>query len=181
MATRQRLSASPLVSPPPEAPTLAEAIANLPERWYIAHPEFLTNPEKAAQVQYCHWVARRETGEEFTEPYFDRMEALLGVEREMRSYGNGAQPDTIPTEPQQRDTAPRTSAPPVRRQASAGLVSAPPTRDVLSMTSGRPASEPLRLTREEQELARTLGLTDSQYIEGKKRMMAEKAAGLHGR
>jgi len=49
------------------------------------------------------------------------------------------------------------------------------------MTSGRPASEPLRLTREEQELARTLGLTDSQYIEGKKRMMAEKAAGLHGR
>jgi hypothetical protein len=47
------------------------------------------------------------------------------------------------------------------------------------MTSGRALNAPMRLTPEEQQLARTLGLSDSQYMDGKKRMMAEKAAGLH--
>src|SRR5262249_22545723 len=48
--------------PPQEAqqPTLEDHIAHLPPRvqgWYRKHPELATDPEKAAQVQYCHHVA----------------------------------------------------------------------------------------------------------------------------
>src|SRR5262249_48655080 len=66
----------------PQAPTLEDHIAHLPERakrLYRAHPEFATDPEKAAQIQYCHHVAAREVGEQFTDPYFDRMEQMLGL------------------------------------------------------------------------------------------------------
>jgi len=45
-----------------QQPTLEEMIAHLPgrvQRWYRSNPEWLTNPEKAAQIQYVHHVARR--------------------------------------------------------------------------------------------------------------------------
>src|SRR5262249_16470438 len=147
---RQQQQAPPKATEP-QPPTLEAAIANFPERikrWYAARPEYFTDPEKVAQLQYTHWVARRETGEEFTDPYFDRMEVLLGFKRAAQPHGNGAQRDSIPTEPVNvsasppppppRDTAPRTLAPPVRRQVPAAPVSAPPTRDAPSMVSGRP-------------------------------------------
>jgi hypothetical protein len=56
----QRLAAEPpqqQQSPPDQ---LEQAIAAMPERvqrWYRAHPEFLTDPERAAQIQYCRLVA----------------------------------------------------------------------------------------------------------------------------
>src|SRR5215813_4125697 len=64
---RQQQQPQPQHAEEPQAqqePTLEQVIANLPprvQRWYRAHPEFLTDPEKAAQIQYCHHVARRET------------------------------------------------------------------------------------------------------------------------
>src|SRR5262245_37609351 len=170
---------------------IEQAIASLPERmkrWYQTHPEFLTDPEKSAQMQYAHWVARREVGEEFTEPYFDRMEQMLGFKQEQRP------PQQPPQQPQQanyaparnlngdseRMAAPRPAAPMnVARQASAVPVSAPPTRDAPSMTTGRAPSEPMRLTNEELELARTLKLSPQEYAEGKKRMLREKGEGYH--
>jgi len=188
---RQQQQAPPKATEP-QAPTLEQAIANFPERikrWYAARPEYFTDPEKVAQLQYTHWVARRETGEEFTDPYFDRMEVLLGFKRAAQPHGNGAQRDSIPTEPVNvsasppppppRDTAPHTLAPPVRRQVPAAPVSAPPTRDAPSMVSGRPTGEPLRLTREQQDIARSLGLSDEEYRAGLRRMNSEKAAGFH--
>src|SRR5215475_4262212 len=78
------------------------ALAQMPERvqrWYRDHPEFLNDPERAAQVQYCHWVAKRETGQEGTDLYFDRMEHLLGL----RSNGGAVSPQPTP--------APRSAAP----------------------------------------------------------------------
>src|SRR6516164_10210516 len=82
---QQAAQQPPQLATEPSPPTLEQAIAHLPERikrWYVAHPEFLTDPEKAAQIQYLHHVACREVGEEFTDPYFDRMEHLLGFRRE---------------------------------------------------------------------------------------------------
>jgi len=178
---QQATQQQPQQATEPQAPRLEQAIAHLPERikrWYVAHPQFLTDPEKAAQVQYCHWVARRETGEEFTDSYCDRMEHLLGLKREPSSNGQ-TRTEPLPSPVPREASVPRASAPPpVRRQASAP-VSAPPTRDVPSMTSGRPASEPTRLTREQQELARSLGLSDEEYRAGLVRMNREKQAGFH--
>src|SRR5215510_8179106 len=60
-----------------------QMVSHLPERmrdWYRVDPQFLE--ERAAQIQYAHHVVRRELGEEFTDPYYDRMEYALGLGRQ---------------------------------------------------------------------------------------------------
>src|SRR5262249_34390689 len=180
---REAIRQQPRMAAEPQQPVdpIEQAIANLPERmkrWYQTHPELLTDPEKSAQMQYAHWVARREVGEEFTEPYFDRMEQMLGFKQEQRPpqsqpNGNGqGAPD-----PNRQQAAPRNAAPAQQQRYVGPSVSAPPTRDVPSMTTGRAPSEPMRLTDEELALARTIGITPQQYMDGKRRMLKEKGDG----
>jgi hypothetical protein len=155
----------------PQQPTLEQAIAHLPERvqrWYKAHPEFLTNPEKAAQIQYMHHVAAREVGEQFTDPYYDRMEQMLGLRaRPQPSNGNGA-----PT------LAPRNAEPLSRpQQRNAVPMSAPPHRDPPLMSTGRAASRPTQLTADQLEMARASGITAEEYQRQLEKMNRMKAAG----
>jgi hypothetical protein len=72
----------------PEAPQMdpreqfEAVIAGLPERakaWYRADPRWLTDPERAAHINYAHHVAIRETGAEGSDEYFDRMEHMRGL------------------------------------------------------------------------------------------------------
>jgi len=141
-----------------------QMVSNLPERmrdWYRVDPQFLE--ERAAQVQYAHHVVRRELGEEFTDPYYEKMDHVLGLGRQP------PQPEPQPL-PERKVSAPaRQNGPPV---------SAPPSRDSHSMTTGRPVGD-TRLTAEQLELARTLGLTPEQYRQGVERMNREKAGGFH--
>ena len=138
--------------PPQEAqqPTLEDHIAHLPPRvqgWYRKHPELATDPEKVAQVQYCHHVAAREVGEQFTEPYYDRMEQMLNLAPRVNGQ---TQPRLSPAPA----AAPRYESPPVRQQQrSAFAYSAPPTREVPSMSTGRPSGRQAPLTRDEIEIA----------------------------
>src|SRR5262245_48644404 len=149
MERAEQLNREAVQQPPPHAaepqqaqqPTLEDCIAHLPERakrLYREHPEFATDPEKAAQIQYCHHVAAREVGEQFTEPYFDRMEQMLGLAP--RSNGHAQQ--QRPPAP----AAPPRYSPPVRQQRSAVPMSAPVSRDSPSMATGRPQGGPVRLT-----------------------------------
>jgi hypothetical protein len=178
--TRQQMGAArqaqaqqqPLANEPPQQPV--DPISALPERvqrWCRDNPQFLTDPEQTARLQYCHWVARREVGAEFTDPYFDRMEAMLGL----RSAGNGHAQER-PAEID-RPPAPAPRAAPVRRQQFSGPpVSAPPTRETPSLVSGRPPSD-VRLTAEETQIAAASGISAREYLEQKRRMLAMKAAG----
>ena len=153
----------------PEQPTLEDHIAHLPPRvqgWYRKHPEFATDPEKAAQIQYCHHVAAREVGEQFTEPYFDRMEQMLNLAP--RTNGH-AQQRPAPAAP------PRYAAPP--RQRSTAPVSAPPSRDVPSFRTGRPTGGPVQLTPEQREAARFSGISEQEYARQLVKMNRMKAAG----
>jgi len=141
----------------PQQPTLEDYIAPLPPRmqgWYRKHPEFAMDPEKAAQVQYCHHVARRETGQEFTDPYYDRMESMLGIAP--RTNGQ-TQPRPSPA-----PAAPRYEAP-VRQQRSTVPMSAPPSRDVPSFSTGRPQGGPVRLTDKQREAAQFSGVSEEEY------------------
>jgi hypothetical protein len=47
------------------------------------------------------------------------------------------------------------------------------------MTSGRSPSAPTTLTMEQQQLARSLGISDEEYRQGLLRMNREKQAGMH--
>jgi hypothetical protein len=157
----------------PEQPSLEDQIAHLPPRvqgWYRNHPELAMDPERAAQVQYCHHVARRETGEELTPAYYDRMEQMLGLRQP-----NG---HDVAVPKQNIEPAPPRRAEPVRQQQrSAVAYSAPPTREVPSMTTGRPASRRAPLTADELHIAQQCGQTPEQYQEQKEKMLRMKAAG----
>ena len=146
--------------PPSMEDPFERAISHLPDRvkgWYRSRPQLLTDPEGAARVQYAHHVAAREVGEQFTDPYYQRMEVMLGLR----------QPERV--------AAPKVSAPP----RPAVPMSAPVQRDAPSFSTGRPANSPVQLTGEQRQLARTLGLTDDQYRKGVERMNREKAGGFH--
>src|SRR5262245_38332334 len=154
---------------PQESQQPQDPLALLPprvQRWYREHPELATDPERAAQVQYCHHVARRETGGEFTDPYFDRMEAMLFGATNGRAE---SRPSPAPSTPRQveppRQPAARMSAP----------VSAPPTREVPSMSTGRSPGYRAPLSKDELEIAAACGQTPEQYQAQKERMMRMKA------
>jgi hypothetical protein len=178
----EALTRAAVSQPPPRAAEpqqqvdpLEQAIAALPERvqgWYRTNPQFLTDPEKAAQIQYCHHVARREVGEEGTPRYFDRMESMLGI----APNGNGqARPGQIdkPLPPPSR-----IEAPPVRQQRYSGPpLSAPPTREAPSMRTGYPVSRREPLTDAEREIARGSGISEEEYQRQKEKMKRMQAAG----
>ena len=158
--------------PEPQQPTLEDMVAHLPprvQRWYRQHPEFASDPEKAAQIQYCHHVARRETGQEFTDPYFDRMEQMLGL---APTTNGQSRPQPQP----QPQLQPRNAEAP-RARVSAASVSAPPTREVPSMASGRSQSFRASLTADELEIARSCGQTPEQYQAQKEKWARMKAEG----
>src|SRR5262245_1664381 len=161
---QQRPQPTPQAEEPRE-PTVEETIAALHPRvqaWCRKDPELLTNPEKIAKATYCHHVAAREVGEEGTPAYYDRMEQMLG-------FGN-ARPTPPPAarnvEPQRQPLRPM-SAP----------VSAPPTREVPSMTTGRAPRYRAPLTRDELEIAAACGQTPEQYEMQKLKMLKMKEAG----
>jgi hypothetical protein len=113
---------------------LEQVLATVPEGargWLRAHPEYLGDPEQTARLQYSHLVAARETGdEEFGPRYYERLEHHLGLRPQRQ--------------PQQQPRP--ASRPAAQRQTS---VSAPPTRDSVSLSTGRPTSR-VQLTGEER-------------------------------
>jgi hypothetical protein len=164
-----------------EPPSLEDYIAHLPPRvqgWYRKHPELATNPERAAQVQYCHHVARREVGSEFDDPYYDRMESMLGLRQQPPVGAEGRPQSNGNGQTQHRPAAPppRNEAPPPRRAMSAP-VSAPPTREVPSMSTGRAPRHRAPLTADELHIAQQCGQTPEQYQEQKEKMLHLKQIG----
>jgi hypothetical protein len=186
-ANHPRLAAEPQrEQQQPPADRMEQAIAAMPQRvkrWFRAHPEYLVEPEKAAQIQYCHHVAARETGEQFTDPYFDRMEQMLGWQQQPP-----AQPKPAPTQdnkvnghaPVSAPTAPPRDAAPVRQQQqrSGPPVSAPPTRDVPSLASGRPTARRAPLTEVELQIAKNSGISPEEYQLQKEKMRQLQVAGV---
>jgi hypothetical protein len=178
---RQAAQQPPHAAAPPEQqpPTFEETIAHLPERvqrWYRGNPEFLTDPEKAAQIQYAHHVARREVGEEGTEPYFARMEAMLGIAP--RANGQAQhRPGPIESRPTVTAPAPRHEAPPRQQQRQSAPVSAPPSREPASMSTGRPMTRRAPLTEAQREAARFSGISEQEYANKLELMERLRSAG----
>jgi hypothetical protein len=155
----------------PEAPQMDErdqfeaAIQHLPPRiqaWYRNDPSWLTDPERAACITYAHHVSLRETGSVGSDDYYRRMESLMGL--------RDASPEPSPERSRASEPAPR--------QYSGAPVSAPPSRESHSMATGRPVDR-VSLSHEEAALAKSLGLTSQQYLDGKARMLREKQGGFH--
>src|SRR5262249_4655211 len=83
----------------PQQPLSVEDIianAPIPDRaksWLREHSEYVTDPQLNAKMQECHHVAKWQSGSEFTDDYFDRMEDLLGLQQ---PAANDATSDEVP-------------------------------------------------------------------------------------
>jgi len=161
------------VPPPqePQAPTVEEIIAgcelpDLAKNWLRQNPEFILDPAKNERLRKMHNVAEYQSGSEYTEPYFQRLEVLLGLKQETPSNGRAPAP-----------AAPQRESPPRQQPRMSVPVSAPTSRESLSMTTGRAPSSPMRLTQEEAQFARTLGISTEEYAKQKEKMERMKAAG----
>lgn len=133
------------------------AVPEAAKAWLRAHPDYITDPTKNAQLIKMHNVAEYQAGGEFTPAYFDRMEILLGLKSE----------SPRPAAPQ-RQPAPRAGSVPM---------SAPVAREAPSMRSGRPMSHRAPLTPEQREAAHFSGISEEEYSRNYERMMRLKAAG----
>src|SRR6266516_4195968 len=129
---QQRLAAEPPPAPNVEHAEGIIAASGFPERaknWLRQHPDLVTNPVENARLAKLHHVAEYQSGEAFSNAYFNRLDVLFGFKQESR---NGAQQPSAPPAP--RNSAPAQHSSPPRRMAAP--VSAPPTREVPSMTTG---------------------------------------------
>jgi hypothetical protein len=171
-------------SRPPELSDPVEAaIAAMPprvRRWYRTNPELLTNPEFAARVQYCHHVAAREVGQQFTDPYFDRMESLLGFRQQQqpKPSNNGHAAPAAQRPASAAPAAPARNAAPARQQQyNGGSASAPTSREAPSMSTGKPMGRRVPLTEDEIQIARNSGISPEEYSIQKEKMARLRAAG----
>jgi len=148
-------------APPPQQPSVETIIANAPlpesaKAWLLAHPDYITDAAKNAQMQEMHYVAKWQSGgEQFTDRYFQQMESLLGVQPMTDEVPmNGSRPFHVPafaSEPA-RPEPPATPAPP--RQVTVSPVSAPPHREVPSLSNGRrPSNSRVLLSADQREIA----------------------------
>jgi hypothetical protein len=169
---QQRLASEPAAQRQEPQDPLEAFLAKVPEatrNWLRAHPEYMNDPRKNAALQHFHWIAKDETGEEFTPRYIERIEHHLGMRRPQPSSNGNAAPTPV-----QRQSA-SVSAP--ARDRMAAPVSAPPTRDVPSMSTGRSQSGPVRLTADQIEIARGLGISELEYAQQLQKMERMKRAG----
>lgn len=152
----------------PQPQNVEQAIADsgLPERaktWLRAHPEYLQDPSKNQKLQSAHGLAY---DGDFSDRYFNKMEELLDI----KSAGNGSAPSV--EQPKSRQ--------------SAAPVSAPPTREAPSMSTGRtPHPTKVTLSADEREVASTIAQSrnitqaeaEREFAKQKLRMMEEKKQG----
>jgi hypothetical protein len=178
---REAVQQQPLAieNEPQQQPQTAEQIiasSGLPERaqaWLRRHPDYVTDPQKNAHIQGLHYAAAHQAGgDAFSDLYFSKLENLLGL-KQAQSNGNGTYQSAPPSVQRQ--------AAPVRQQRTAGgpLMSAPPTREVPSMSTGRPTNVRRPLTQAQRDIAKNCGISDEKYQEQLEIMERQKAAGMH--
>jgi hypothetical protein len=130
--------------------------------------------DQVAQAEiYTATLKCNRDGKSWDQPDFlPTLERHLGIAP--RSNG---QVQSRPIERPSAPAAPRYEAPPRQQQRSTVPMSAPPTREVPSMASGRNPSRRVPLTAEQIDAARFSGVSVEEYERQLRKMEAMKAAG----
>lgn len=146
--------------PPRTTDPVEASIARLPDpakAWLRKNREYMTDQRKNAKIQALHWQVIDEGHDAFSTGYFESLETHLGMREKPK-----------PKTEEVREPEPARRNPPV---------SAPVTRDVPSVTTGKPASTRVTLSPAEREAAKFSGITEQEYAKQKLRLQQEKAAG----
>src|SRR5262249_41540373 len=163
-------AAEPQQQQQPQQPAMPAQV----QKWLAEHPQYCDPNDHVAQAEiYTATLKCNRDGKSWDQPDFiPTLERHLGIAP--RSNGQQAQPHRPIEKPSPAPAAPpRYEAP--RQQRSNVPVSAPPTRDVPSMATGRPTGGPVRLTDAQREAARFSGISEEKYAEKLELMNRMKA------
>jgi hypothetical protein len=171
---------------PPTQEEITEAIEswNAPERvknWYRKNPAWAVDANAQRQISEIHHFAKQATGaEEFSDAHIDAMERILfgSAQAAKQSNGHDSERAREPQRPPSPPASPVRQQPQPQRAPQNFAVAAPPSRENFSMSTGRSADAPTRLTAEEMNLAESLGLSHKAYAEQKARMLKLKQSGV---
>jgi hypothetical protein len=159
----------PHAAEPPQQPQQPAMPAHI-EKWLAEHPEYMDPADPVAQAEiYTATLKCSRDGKSWDQPDFiPSLERHLGLRQQQQR----PQP-----QPQQPQPQPRYEAPVRQQQRSPVPMSAPPTREVPSMASGRVPSRRVALTSEQLDAARFSGISPEEYERQLRKMEAMKAAG----
>lgn len=134
----------------------ADPLERLPEpakQWLRAHPEYLTDQRKNRKIQVLHDDALEQGHPEFSPAYFEFVETQLGMRQPKQSRNDDD--DSVST----------------RRERN--TVSAPVSREAVSMRDGRSIAHRITLSPEQRSAAKIAGITEVEYA--KQLIRLEKA------
>jgi len=151
MERAEQLNREAVQQPPPQAaepPQQQPAMPAHVQQWLAEHPEYCDRNDQIAQAEiYTATLKCNRDGKSLDHPDFiPTLERHLGLAPRINGQTQH-RPSPAPA------AAPRYESPPVRQQRSAVPYSAPPTREVPSMSTGRPSGRQAPLTRDEVEVA----------------------------
>jgi len=175
---QQRLAAEP-----PQQQQQPPAMPAAVEKWLIEHPEYTDPNDHVAQAEiHLATVKCMRDGKTWDQPDFiPTIERHLGLRQQQphpQPNGNDVPKQNINAQPAPRapdHSRGQASAP--ARQYAGPPVSAPPTRETPSYTTGRPIGRRAPLNAAEIEIARSSGISPEEYAANKERMERMKASG----
>lgn len=148
------------------------------QAWFRAHPECAPSNDRAQyfRAMAADEVLRKQGITEASNPeeYYAKLDSHLGFSKST---------DVAPTKAQTQDdvvvdTRTETKAAPVAQQATVPRVSAPVSRDSTVIQRRADGKMQVRLTREQRDIAESMGMTASAYA---KRLIEAEQKGLLGR
>jgi hypothetical protein len=179
-AQQQQIAAHMQLSPEERIARLA--IPESAKAWLAAHPEYLSDASKNQRIGQLHQEAMDLGGHEaFSPSYYEYIERAEGL-RPQQAEAPPA-PKREPTvrhmpPPPQLATEIRPADKPVPPARIGPVVSAPPVRESVSLSNGRPSPGRIHLSPAEREIARMSGISEADYARGKQRMEERRRNGL---
>jgi len=156
MKSQPRQAAPPPRMDPVEA--LASTLSPRSAEWVRRNPDYARDPRKMQEMVAAHQLAIARGAEADTDDYFERVEAVLGVNRQSRNNDDYSDPVSSASSP------------------SKGRVVSPPAAPVSRGSNGvggNPRPNVVRLTAAERETARDLGMTNEDYARNKVALQRE--------
>ena len=177
MERAEQLNREAVQQPPPHAaePQQQPAMPAHIEKWLAEHPQYMDRNDVIAQTEIS-LATMKATRDGLTwndDDFLPSIERYLGI----APRGNGHAEQRPVERPAPAPAAPPRYAAPPRQQRSTAPVSAPPSRDVPSFSTGRPQGGPVRLTPAQQEAARFSGISEQEYARQLVKMERMKASG----
>lgn len=151
-----------LKQPDPEPRKTQPSLPPRVQRWISNHPDYMTDPDKNADIQYVHRKLMREGIEFDSDEYLERAEIELGLRKAE------VEEEVVQPKPKPKPEAAKTP-----------IVSAPVSREAPSTPDGDRGGV-VRLSPAELEAARISGVTPKVYAENLLKIRKQKANGTYG-